>query len=781
MVIIAPIFFWLLPGFALSLLLFPRWEQVGFIGGSAIAFGLGFAASIAIGIGLTTFHQFNAASLWIAFILLDSILGVLIWRKRQIIRPTFSYDVQVIIALCITLMATLIPFTIWSATTEYHGRASGVGYYAQALEIVRSETVPLEVYDYGQPMYTITNKIGHNMTTAIWIEMGNVTNHFRLMLVFQTAMILAAITSLSAFLANFQLHPLIISFAIIVIAWLRHFSFKMSAYRAEAMGIALFFLALYAFHNAFRYPKNRQWSVIAGVTLGITALVHGVPGLVAVMWYTALTGAMFISEKWDTFRQRIPNMALTTVITGVLVFGVFILVGQGRIANQESVLGSQSFELDAVAGDPTHVFRAIISGLSVEEVAAQDLSYSDRFFIHPEVIRDDLLNEMTSFFFETRLNQTIGLIFIVISLASLWKTRTQNEMFPLAIIFFISILLAMGLFFSYQYDTRVLAEHPLRREFPYVEMMVIVLFALAINQLFTLRLSLPINSMLMMSLIVVGVWVIYDNHARYDRWSATYWITTSIILSLIILIIPRLRKRLLPWLPFGLAILTAILYHYRQREFISIDVIYIALAAGILSAIAVQDKNNRIAGIIAQVAIFVFIIISAGFNRMEVRYRSIVLSSDGYEAMQFIVNDTQDQPRIASNARTVGTFNVFLGQTALTEGRAPYLQPDNLNTALEVLQDWQHFFQCPTQNILLKYDVDYLIYTLRGESVGGTLFVDGDAILSRLDAFQGLEPVFSNETVTVFKINSAQFNPTPNEICSGNYSRVRTSPVPSET
>jgi hypothetical protein len=114
--------------------------------------------------------------------------------------------------------------------------------------------------------------------------------------------------------------------------------------------------------------------------------------------------------------------------------------------------------------------------------------------------------------------------------------------------------------------------------------------------------------------------------------------------------------------------------------------------------------------------------------------------------------------RMLVNARTAGSWEAITGRRALTEGRAPFLQPDVLRRVLDVLIGSNRFFENPAvgRQFLDEEDVDYVVVVRPGIWFGwggaghAPMFGDADAVA----ALPNVYPVLRNPRVSVFAVGT---------------------------
>jgi hypothetical protein len=114
---------------------------------------------------------------------------------------------------------------------------------------------------------------------------------------------------------------------------------------------------------------------------------------------------------------------------------------------------------------------------------------------------------------------------------------------------------------------------------------------------------------------------------------------------------------------------------------------------------------------------------------------------------------------MVANARTAGTWEAITGRRALTEGRAPFLDPGVLVRVLSVLDGATKFFDDPqaNQSFLIRERVDYLVVVSPGVwfgwGGGGRHPKAGDA--EAVEALPNVKEVYRDRDVAIFSVGPA--------------------------
>jgi hypothetical protein len=131
--------------------------------------------------------------------------------------------------------------------------------------------------------------------------------------------------------------------------------------------------------------------------------------------------------------------------------------------------------------------------------------------------------------------------------------------------------------------------------------------------------------------------------------------------------------------------------------------------------------------------------------------------ADTLRAMNWISENLPCDARILANQRSGGTFQVFTGRVAITEGMAPYLRPDMLTEVIDILLDTRAFFEAPSDNlhVLEKYGIDHVVvaktpYLLHEKPLLGQFPPE---LVAEADE---LEQLYESRLIDVYRVPGAQ-------------------------
>ncbi|MGH2800805.1 MAG: hypothetical protein ACRDM0_24685, partial [Thermoleophilaceae bacterium] len=223
-------------------------------------------------------------------------------------------------------------------------------------------------------------------------------------------------------------------------------------YTAEDIGRMVAFAALLAGIYAVRTRGGWSAFVVTGVLLALAALTHGIPALVAgvlLVFYAA--GSVVLD--WSELRRVLKGGAALFAVAGVCYVVILGLSG-GDLGFQRAAAGG------AFAGFPPSVdpTRSFTQG----ELLPPRLPKEGRFLISPGQIAKTYANAVIE-----RSGRARGslLALALLGVASLVMVLRARRFLPLAAVAWglAGTSMALALFFSWRYDTRVPGDWGLRR------------------------------------------------------------------------------------------------------------------------------------------------------------------------------------------------------------------------------------------------------------------------------------------------------------------------------
>jgi hypothetical protein len=177
---------------------------------------------------------------------------------------------------------------------------------------------------------------------------------------------------------------------------------------------------------------------------------------------------------------------------------------------------------------------------------------------------------------------------------------------------------------------------------------------------------------------------------------------------------------------------------------------YAVLIPALLVPMVVSEAAKLVRGIrwarmavIAAVAAAVATVAALAWVRQDGVTRP---AAAGLRVMSRVASVVPCDARMVANARTAGTWQAMTGRRALTEGRAPFLDPPVLARVLTVLDGATNFFDDPQKNedFLTRERVDYLVVVSPriwfGWGGGGRNPTSEDA--DAVAALPGVRPVY---------------------------------------
>jgi hypothetical protein len=742
-VIFAVLFICLLPGAFYTGALFPLRCTLTTVERLALSILLSWVNVTVIGLLLVALHQFNAPGMW-AGLLITTVLGLLAsikqrtaWHEIAAAALEGLRSWKAYLGILVGVLV-LVPATYWLNVPLSSGSPSFY-YYNQAITLVELGAVPDQVTEYNTEMEPINNKIAHNLISASVVLAGNLdtTAYYTVQLVIATFSRVIAVLGLWAFGRRF-FPPVLTAYFIVMVLWIPQIATKMAQYRAEGTGLGLFFIALFCIERAFANPRSGRWAIIASLSLSLTALVHGVSGLVAVMWYAALVIAYLVKEH-KNFLSRVPGMALTAALTGTLVMGTLLVVGSGHISNQEVFTNNDMFtSARSVVSEPANVFRRLATG---SRILAQHLEFTP-------VTRRALLiawnDDALEIFERLRMGQGLKVAALLISILWAWSQRSHRPVIIAGLVFSV-MMFALGVYFARlgnRQQLELLAQHATNREFRYLQVFSVLWFTMGLYGVWRLSRMVTleqVKSWSVSSIRLPGVWRLSRIAALPWRdWVSTAGFGWSILLaaSFLALAVSAVLGRVLDSPPASY--------------------VYILLAApAVLIALFWRDRRLQLwRAALYSVLIFSAIsLIVPTFPLARQVGTEINISASGHQAMEWLVENTPPDSVVVTNVRTTGVVEVFSERASWTEGRAPYFQPDHLAYAVDILLDFRQFYDCPAGSILREHPVDYVV-VVTSPAVFGAPFNRQDAwqSVTRLQAYAGVQERAAFGDVFIFEV-----------------------------
>jgi len=369
--------------------------------------------------------------------------------------------------------------------SELPRRTTPVSWYylRDILGVVDQAGLPTRMIDYGTAMPFDVNKLAWYLVVANTSLLSGVRNPFAIESFWVLAV--AALLPVVAWvflrsLTSTRLAAALGTTLMLCLPWLLR---KMAAFRGESFGIVLLFSVLWLAVEASR-RRDARWSLSAGLALGLLLGSHLVPGLVALAFSAAWwTGHALLERR--SLGQTLRSGA-TVAATG-LAFALLLTVGSGHgMARNQSGLSTPGAFSAYRGHDPARAFERLAYGRAIDDSVLVYRPHGDAaFFSPPSEVGRALLAavDIPSTFDLAVTPAVLGIAFAAVSTLIFVFQRRSREL-ALALPLTLLILYAFALLLSLRFDTYLPAAHAVRREFPYVPLLLIVAIAAALDPLF---------------------------------------------------------------------------------------------------------------------------------------------------------------------------------------------------------------------------------------------------------------------------------------------------------
>ena len=712
-VILCTLLMWFVPGYFTTSAIFPTRDDLRFRERLALSVLFSLLLSTIIAVTLSQFRVFYEAYAWFAIFIVTGLTYFISLRRganhRMLVKQSFqAVKEPEFIIFVSALILTLGIYTYLVLSNDDGEAMIGWGHYGFSIMTIDQGHFPETTLEYGIQMNVLTNKVASSLLTTMWIMLAGIEDDSQIAMYYVRFLFgLSTFIGAWAFLRKLMTAPFAAA-TIVTIGWTGLIASKMSSYRSESLGIGIFFISLYASQKAFENNTFR-WAIIAGLGLGLTALTHGVPGLMALIWYCSVFGAGLLVEQWH-FRKRIPTIMVSAMTTGLLVVGVLGWIGNTDTVKDlelRLVLGEDISETVSQIGDPTLVWFQLVTGETVDFTAQPVEPWT--FYISPEAIIENVVIQMQFIeyrSFDRTMEWVLPILVVVGWLLFFLKHPSEQQYIVLALPLAILGTIALALLFSLVYTDYLPAMHPMRREILYIQLFAVIMFWLGVQNVLRILKKHILND------------------PELNRFLLTL-INVSVIAVILSLPDSRVLLMLMVWF-------VAIVLLFQRRPF----------AYGKFTQIMV----------LGIMIILVGTNIFANHKVLFSLYTDPNPAANAESAIQWLEDNTTPEDITTINVRTMGMINTLVQRQVLTDGRDPYLQPENLQHALSMTLDLQLFYSDPTQTYLLdKYDIDFVIVA-RDRSFGGAPFYDlaANQEFLAIEALE-LEAQFNNILIFSYK------------------------------
>ncbi|MGH2750641.1 MAG: hypothetical protein ACRDK3_07185 [Actinomycetota bacterium] len=196
---------------------------------------------------------------------------------------------------------------------------------------------------------------------------------------------------------------------------------------------------------------------------------------------------------------------------------------------------------------------------------------------------------------------------------------------------------------------------------------------------------------------------------------------------------------------------------FAQRRLWSYDAFMLLLVGlGVVEVALYYLARVRVWIPILAIAIGVCVAVALNAPQEIGRYKR-KQGADTLRAMNWISENLPCDARILVNQRTGGTFQVFTGRVAITEGMAPYLRPDMLTQVIDILLDTRSFFEAPSDNyeVLERYGIDHVVVAKRPYLFHEKPLL-GQSPPELLAEAEELEQIHESRLIDVYRVPDAQ-------------------------
>jgi len=470
----------LVTGLGWSLALFPNRGELRISERILASMVLGVFCSVLGGLVLCALGVFGAGGVWIAAAIFAAAGFALAWRRGGLrdgwrIAPGELLSVRAVLG--VVFVAVVVAAHTWRLTDRPTALAPVAWYYlGDIIELIHAGTIPSSTIDWGMEMNYETNKIGWYLAVGAWnLVSGLVDKPW--IAIYQHVVWVAAGFALAAWVLFSRLtrHPLAAVFGAVLLVVLPRILLKLSCLRGESFGQFLLLAAMWAIHLTFRRNAVR-WHVLTGVLMGVLITCHGVPAVIAVFWYAAVL--INAAIRWPcSCLRRLKWIGLSAAIAVAIVGAAWTVASVTPVSGQ-SALSSPGEYRPYRGKDPTSAFKVMVFGRS--EKRADDFRHP--FTVGPFRPPDEIFTQLRRWaqtplrFWPHKSDKSWPVVFVLFALI-MWKARRQKRM-ALSVPLFFGVLFAWGVAFAYNYHTSLPAEHPNRREFMYLQVMMTVWIAL---------------------------------------------------------------------------------------------------------------------------------------------------------------------------------------------------------------------------------------------------------------------------------------------------------------
>ncbi|MDH5673266.1 MAG: hypothetical protein OEZ06_14020 [Myxococcales bacterium] len=459
---------------------------------------LGLASALAAGILLSRLPwpgapssagALRAAALWPAFAVVTLAAAFGCARRGCQVRAILMRaldELRSLPALAVLLLAGATLFAHGAKLLGDPGAAPAVAwcYLGDILDIVTRTTVPLTNTDYGSAMRFEVNKIGWYLPVADWIAMADAAGRpFRVMQIWTLWVIGWLTLTLWVYLRSLTSSAWSAFFGTALFLWLPHGVFKLHGFRGEPLGMLLLFTTLWLALRSQEQPDRRPLGLLA-IAVAMLCTVHLVPAAVAALWLLASFGVRLLRTRDFV---RIARTAAALAAGCVLAGAIWSLSRHDPLSGQHGLMTPEAYV--AFEGfDPADAFEQQFWGrpLNPRRVLPFRPGETGEFYMTPVQALRKLGRwaELPIGVLPSALHPALTpAVFLALCLVA-WRHRRAGEL-GLVLPVFALLLFLWALYFLAGYHTKLPALHGVRREFMYLQQLLVVIAALALDRAIT--------------------------------------------------------------------------------------------------------------------------------------------------------------------------------------------------------------------------------------------------------------------------------------------------------
>jgi hypothetical protein len=430
----------------------------------ALAFGLGYALVAGVATLLALAHVFSRPAFVVAVVVGTAAVWAVALRRCSPREHATALAAQaratpfVLTAGLAFLLAVAVSRLFYPEGLSLIIR-SAWRYWADGLEVASAGRVPAETQQWGIEFPTTVSKVVLNcFEGGVSFLLGpEPLPAMHGILVVVAVGLAAALLALGRELGLGIFAPLVPTLSVLVPEWLplsEEISNDLKWYTAEDPGRMVAFSALLAGIFAVRERGRGAPAVVTGVLLTLAGLTHLVPALVAGLLLAFFALAAVLVDR-GALGHALRSLAVIVAVFGVCYVGILGLSG-GDLGFQSAAGGTyEGFPPDV---DPT---RSLVQGKLVPRI-----EHEGAFLVPPRTI---LLRYGEETIDRRRSGRAGLLALAALFVTSLVMVVSARRFLPVATMAWglVGAILALTLFFSYRYETRIPADFGLRRLYDY--------------------------------------------------------------------------------------------------------------------------------------------------------------------------------------------------------------------------------------------------------------------------------------------------------------------------